>query len=139
MSNVTERVRLTTTDTTIAQAKDVNEILHEPDGALSVQHQEGRVAMPPELQRVIQKVIEVMAGGGTVTVSAVPEELTTTTAAAILGISRPTLMKMIKDGEIPAHKVGTHHRLVTADVYDALSARRARERAAFEELLELDA
>lgn len=139
MSSVTARVRLTATDAAIAQAKEVSDILRTPGGALSVQHQDDRVAMPRELQQLIQKVIEVMAGGGTVTVSALPEELTTTNAAAILGISRPTLMKMIREGEILSHKVGSHHRLSTADVYEALSARRARERAAYEELLKIDA
>lgn len=67
-----------------------------------------------------------------------PAVLTTTTAAGILGISRPTLMKLIDKGEIPSHKVGSHTRLKAVDVYSALRARRERERAAFAELMELD-
>lgn len=47
-------------------------------------------------------------------------------------------MKMIEEGTIAAHKVGTHHRLRACDVFDALRARRARERAAFAKLLELE-
>lgn len=73
-----------------------------------------------------------------VTVTALPEELTTSTAAKILGISRPTLMKMIREGRIPAHEVGTHHRLRTEDVFTELHERRERQRAAFAELLELE-
>lgn len=79
-----------------------------------------------------------MARGGTVTIGAVPEVLTTSAAAGILGISRPTLMKMINEGAIPSHMVGTHHRLRVDDVFAALFARRARERAAFAEHMELE-
>lgn len=97
-----------------------------------------KAALPPEIGKVLQRVLAVMARGGTVTVTTVPIELTTTVAAEVLGISRPTLMKMIADGKIPAHRVGAHHRLSSEDVFAALHARRARERAAFAELLELE-
>jgi hypothetical protein len=47
-------------------------------------------------------------------------------------------MKMIQEGVIEAHKVGTHTRLRTQDVLEARRARRERERAAFEALLEAE-
>ncbi len=59
-------------------------------------------------------------------------------AAEILGISRPTLMKMVKEGTIPASRVGTHTRLQTDDVLSKLRERRERERAAFEALRALE-
>ncbi|WP_197318858.1 helix-turn-helix domain-containing protein [Saccharomonospora sp. NB11] len=96
------------------------------------------IAVPPELSGIIRHLLRVVADGGAITVSAMPEELTTTVAARELGISRPTLMKKIKAGEIPAHKVGTHTRLRTADVLAMRDARLARRRAAFEELRALD-
>lgn len=69
---------------------------------------------------------------------ATPREVTTSTAAAMLGVSRPTLMKMVKDGLLPSRKVGTHTRLLSSDVLAAKKARRARERAAFAALLEVE-
>lgn len=60
------------------------------------------------------------------------------TAAEILGISRPTLVKLIRDGAIPASKVGTHHRLLAEDVFSYLKERRARQREALDRLRELD-
>nr|NLI50245.1 excisionase family DNA-binding protein [Propionibacterium sp.] len=120
-------------------ARDVLARLESPRGALAVEQDGGRlVPVPPAIGKVLQQVLEVMSRGGTVTIGSVPEVLTTSTAAGILGISRPTLMKMINEGKIPSHKVGTHHRLKADDVYAALRARRARERAAFLELLELE-
>ncbi len=120
-------------------ARDVLEQLEGPKGVLAVERDGHRAdAVPAEIGRLLQQVLSVMARGGTVTIGSVPDVVTTTTAAGILGVSRPTLMKMIEEGTIPAHKVGTHHRLRACDVFDALRARRARERAAFAKLLELE-
>lgn len=112
----------------------------EGDSGVLVIEQDGRrgAALPPEIGRVLQHVVAVMARGGSVTVGSIPHELTTTAAAEILGVSRPTLVKMITEGRLPAHKVGSHRRLFAEDVFAELRARRTRERAAFAALLELE-
>lgn len=74
------------------------------------------VALPIEVARALELVLEAMAAGQSVSVSTMPENLTTTTAAGLLGLSRPTLMKFVREGRVPAHKVGSHHRLRSADV-----------------------
>ena len=79
-----------------------------------------------------------LAEGGTVTVGSMPKELTTTTAAEVLDISRPTLMKMIERGEIQAHKVGSHTRLRTADVMAAQQERVDRQMQSFNELRQIE-
>lgn len=120
-------------------AREVLEQLEGPQGELAVERSGQRAAsLPPEIGRVLQQVLDVMARGGTITIGSVPDVLTTSAAAGILGISRPTLMKMIREGQIAAHRVGTHHRLKSEDVFAALKARRARERAAFLELVEIE-
>lgn len=91
-------------------------------------------AVPPELARILTTVVAVVAAGGTVTIGSVPSEVTTTTAAQMLDISRPTLMKLIGEGGIPAHKVGTHTRLKSADVIAYQERLRATQRAAFDDL-----
>ncbi|MBT9607979.1 helix-turn-helix domain-containing protein [Microbacterium sp.] len=76
---------------------------------------------------------------GSLTMRSMPDELTTSTAAEIIGVSRPTLRKMIADGEIPVTKVGSHHRLNARDVL-ALRDQRAQARSvAFEDLRQIDA
>jgi excisionase family DNA binding protein len=79
-----------------------------------------------------------VAGGATVSIGALPEELTTTVAAKQLGVSRPTLMRMIQGGEIESRLAGTHHRVRTADVLAVKRARLERQRKAFDELRELE-
>lgn len=123
--------RVLTTHQDEELAHQVLNDLTGPEGKLAVERGEKRMDLPPALGRILQQVLETMAAGGTVTVMSTPKELTTSTAAAMLGVSRPTMIKMIEDGRIPAHKVGSHNRLMTDDVQRELHARRARERAAF--------
>lgn len=104
----------------------------------SMSTDEQPVLLPQEISAILTQVLQALAQGRTITVGSMPEEITTTVAARQLGISRPTLMKMVGAGEIPAHKVGSHTRLKTSDVLAFKTARLERQRAAFDELLELD-
>lgn len=89
---------------------------------------EGRaVTLPTDVQRLISQVLASVAQRGEVTISRVPEELTSTVAAEILGVSRPTLMKWVKEGKIVAHKCGTHTRFKRDNVLD-LKRKRGEER-----------
>lgn len=96
------------------------------------------VALPRELSTLLTTVLDTIARGGTVTIGSLPDDVTTTTAAEMLGVSRPTLMKMIAKGDLPAHKVGSHTRLRSAEVLAFARARLARQRAAFDELVGLE-
>ncbi|GGK48652.1 helix-turn-helix domain-containing protein [Nocardia camponoti] len=92
------------------------------------------VEMPAQLTALVSQVLDLVARGCTVTVGSVPNEVTTTVAGRMLGISRPTLMKLISAGEIPAHKVGSHTRLKTADVLAHRDIQRADQRESFDAL-----
>ena len=52
----------------------------------------------------------------------------------MLGLSRPTLMKLIESGEIAHVKVGTHYRVPAQAVLEFQRARRARREQAAEAL-----
>lgn len=56
----------------------------------------------------------------------IKELFTTTEAATMLGLSRPTLMKLVESGEIDHVKVGTHHRIPAEAILEFQRARKAR-------------
>lgn len=131
--------RVMTTEREAHLAKSAFEALEGPEGRLLIDRgSDDTVILPPELGRILQDVLRAMANGGTVTVGAIPDALTTSAAAAVLGVSRPTLMKLVKDGVLPAHSVGTHARLKAEDVLAERAARRERQRAAFAAVRDLE-
>lgn len=83
------------------------------------------------LSQVIQQVLHALAQGQHIEIRTSPQFLTTTMAARRIGISRPTLMKAIRAGDLPAFEVGTHTRIRTEDAdtfRKALLRRTAQEK-----------
>ncbi|GAA5068200.1 helix-turn-helix domain-containing protein [Nocardia callitridis] len=110
-----------------------------PDDSITVGIEgTGSVTLPAELSSILSMILDLLGDGRTVTVGSMPNEVTTTVAAKMLGISRPTLMKLIDAGSLPAHKVGTHTRLLSKDVFAHKDSQRETQRAAFAQLRELE-
>lgn len=92
------------------------------------------VHFPPQIVSLVTRVLRAVANGERLTLVTLPETLTTSVAASQLGISRPTLMKLIAAGELPSHKAGTHTRINTEDVVAFRKRRLARQAIALDEL-----
>ncbi|MGN7797693.1 helix-turn-helix domain-containing protein [Leifsonia sp. 22587] len=90
-------------------------------------------SLPPRLVEFVTRVLSGTANGP-ISVNLMPEELTTTQAADMLGVSRPTLMKLVSGKQIPSHKVGSHTRLNTRDVLTLREQRKSERAAAFARL-----
>lgn len=95
-----------------------------------------QVTLPlaPDYLRVLAEALSGVAEGRTVSVAPAGEELTTSQAAELLGVSRPHLRKLLKEQEIPYHKVGTHHRVQRSDVLAYKERQRARAEDAMQAL-----
>ena len=105
-------------------------VLRGPDGS--------EIELPDRIQKMLLGTLAAVAETGEASVGRVPEELTSTVAAEMLGVSRPTLMKWVGEGRIASFKVGSHTRFKRGDVF-ALREERAKERrAAFTALRESD-
>ncbi|MFT3854180.1 MAG: helix-turn-helix domain-containing protein [Ilumatobacteraceae bacterium] len=81
------------------------------------------------------EVLEAVAEGETATVTRTPRELTTQQAADLLNISRPTVIRLINDGELPARKVGSHRRIPLAAVRTYREQMIAGRRQALDEMM----
>jgi excisionase family DNA binding protein len=82
------------------------------------------VRLPPGVSRAVRRLLDRLAAGESVQLVSADAELTTREAAELLGMSRTYLVRLIDEGRLPAHMVGSHRRLRASDV---LAYRRERE------------
>jgi excisionase family DNA binding protein len=72
--------------------------------------------LPPEVFVVLREVVEALTQGLAITIAPHRMVLSTSEAADILGVSRPTLVRLLESGEIPFEQPGRHRRVRLADV-----------------------
>ena len=105
------------------------------EGRLRLEGEEGRaVELPASVAEALLGALNDLAEGRTVSIAGAEEELTTREAADLLNVSRPHLTKLLKEGEIPSHKVGSHHRVYRRDVLAYRAERREEAEEAMQAL-----
>lgn len=75
------------------------------------------VVLPKQTAVWVRDLLEDMADGRLVRPPEPDEEMTTQQVANLLGVSRPFVVKLIDEGRLPGHKVGTHRRVYTRDAH----------------------
>lgn len=95
-----------------------------------------QIPLPPEVYRLLRHAVEVMRQGKATHVAPQNLLLTTQEAADLLGVSRPTLVKLLEDGAIPFDQPNRHRRVRLQDVLDYRARRHAAQRTALDELTE---
>lgn len=91
-----------------------------------------QIELPEEVYRLLVHVTDAMSRGMAVTIAPRSTTLTTSQAAELLGVSRPTLIKFLEEGRISFTKVNSHRRLSLHDVLEFQKARRDEQYAALE-------
>ncbi|MEW1982404.1 helix-turn-helix domain-containing protein [Citricoccus sp. NPDC079358] len=97
-----------------------------------------QVEIPHEVYEALIKVVEAMRKGMAVTVTPSSMTLTTQQAADILGVTRPTLVKLLDEGRIPFEKPKTHRRVRLTDVVAYKEARKAQQYEALSSMGDVD-
>lgn len=90
--------------------------------------------LAPELADVLMTVADQLSRGRAVFVAPCDTHLTTQEAADMLGMSRPTFVKLLESGGIPFEKVGRHRRVQLRDVERYARARHDEMMRSMEEL-----
>lgn len=110
--------------------------LRIPDEAgISIHDRDGNeVALPKQVQETVMTALHSLIENGEVAITRMPEKLSSTSAAELLGVSRPTLLKWAKEGRINSFKVGTHTRFNRDDVLALKRSMEKNRNDAFEEL-----
>lgn len=106
----------------------------QQEGPASITVGGSSVPLPPELRHVLSDVVRAMRRGQAVTFAPLSQQLTTQQAADLIGVSRPTLIKLLDAGRIPYETPGRHRRLRLSDVLAFQELRRAEQREALREL-----
>ena len=113
-------------DDVVGALRELRSALSRPDDPVEV-----TLSLPRGSAEKVLELLEAESTAGAVVVP-VKEQFTTTEAARMLGISRPTLMKLIESGEIDSIKVATHHRIPAPALRSYESARAASQHRAAE-------
>jgi excisionase family DNA binding protein len=97
-----------------------------------------RLELPAEVFEVLREVVAALSQGLAITVAPHQTVLSTSEAAHLLGVSRPTLVRLLESGEMPFDKPGRHRRVRLADVL-AYQERSRRRRAVLLDQMVADA
>lgn len=108
------------------------------DRPVAVRTDAGEIELPSAAGRAVLQLLGELGAGAAVHLVPTDTELTTQQSADLLGISRTYLIRLIEDGKLPAHLVGTHRRLRAGDVLDYRD-RRTAKLAAVDAIADADA
>jgi excisionase family DNA binding protein len=93
-----------------------------------------QVPLPEEVYTLLVEVVEAMREGKVITLVPHTQRLTTQEAADFLGVSRPTLVKLLEEGKIPYEQPGRHRRVLFTDVLAYRERLHGERRAALEQM-----
>ena len=86
------------------------------------------ISIPDSVYQVLHQAVHAMASGKVVSVAIQDRELTTQQAGDFLKVSRPHLIKLLEQGEIPYIMVGTHRRVRFEDLVKYKKQRDSKRR-----------
>jgi len=120
-------------ETQEGQIRDLRRLIQQghakligPDG-----HQ---VAIPEPVHDLLLIILNNLQAGKAISIVPEHQQLTTQRAANILGVSRPFLVKLVENGDIPFHMVGSHRRIYLRDLLDYKRRRDAARHEAIDNM-----
>jgi excisionase family DNA binding protein len=78
---------------------------------IKIQESGNFLRIPKKALALLFDILDNMAQGKSITLIPSDTEVSTQQAADMLNVSRPHLVKLLEEGEIPFKKVGTHRRI----------------------------
>lgn len=99
----------------------------QPSLFLSGAEEHDRVELTEQVHAILKQVVQALSAGQSISILTRDDEISTQQAADILGLSRPTVVRLIEDGELSAYVPGAVRRkLLLANVLAYREQLRAR-------------
>lgn len=118
--------------------KQLDNILQKTDNEVKLVTNDGEeITLPKSVNYVLSYLVHLMASGKAVSIVPYSKELTTQEAADLLNVSRPYLIKLLEQGEIPYIMVGTHRRVPFEELMKYKEQRDAKRSEGLQKLIEL--
>ena len=92
------------------------------------------IELPPASLQLIGRLLGLMSEGKSFTLMPEKQELTTVEAANFLNVSRPFVIKEIEGGRLKHRMVGTHRRVLLADLMEYANQVQIKRESALDEL-----
>lgn len=93
--------------------------------------------LPPAVAAMLREIVSKLAAGEPVALITASAEMTPNEAAEFLKVSRGTITKLMDEGVLPFHAVGTHRRIPSAAVAAHKAAQEVKFNAAMDELVSI--
>lgn len=93
--------------------------------------------LPASVATLLERVVAGLARGDAVSVVPIGQELTSQQAADLLNVSRQYLVRLLDQGAMPFHRVGTHRRVRFEDLMAYKTQRDAQREQKLNDLYQL--
>lgn len=116
----------------------VIEHLNSEQPEIEIEETSEKIKIPLSALKLLGDILKAMGQGKLISLVPIATELTTQSAAEILGCSRPHLVKLLEDGKISFTKVGKHRRIKFDDIMRYRKQMKERQKQNIIDIMNLD-
>ena len=114
------------------------EELQTENPKIEIEETSEKIRIPLNALKLLVKILEETSKGRLVSIVPIATEMTTQSAAELLGCSRPHLIKLLEKGEIQFTKIGKHRRIKYEDIVKYKKEMKARQKQLLIEIMKSD-
>lgn len=112
--------------------------LHTDIPEIEIAETEEKIKIPLSALKLLVKILQELSRGNPVSIVPVATEITTQAAAELLGCSRPHIVKLLEEGQIPFIKIGKHRRIKYDDLTRYQKNMKEKQRMLLQQIMETD-
>lgn len=105
---------------------------------IEIEETKEKIKIPLRALKLLATILKATSQGQPISIIPIATEMTTQAAAEFLGCSRPHLVKLLEEGEIPFTKIGKHRRVKFEDLADYKKKKKAEREALLVEIMSGD-